>query len=389
MKNIDAYKIYNTSLAIMLFTLPVTEGIKQISLFLTILAGCYIVFKDKKRVELDLINIGIIAFISFTIISCIVNQSPAKSIMDPLRCALFFIVARAVGAEKLNLKFLFYALSAGFIVAFVMGCVTKFSSTDPSELFQLKSIGHVNHSSIFMLLVFSISVALINQKNNILKYLAIFISIVSVVGVIITGSRATMYLLPVVFAITLAYFALSKQTNIKTTFLFLGIFVLVAIFTSYIVPDERIHQKIAMGITSNETRMPIFYSAIYTWQEHPFFGIGSENFKIIDITQYFPGNYEVNRSHAHNTFLTFLTEKGIFALIGYLIFQISLFFKLIKHIRVSILAFMAISVLAINNIISIANTTFHHENALLMLCVWALAIGIVDKINEKNSISKS
>lgn len=389
MRQLDIYQIYNISLAIMLFSLPVTEGIKQISLFLAILIGIYIMVKDKKRLQLDIINLSLISFILFTLISCLVNQSPVKNIMDPLRCALFFIVARSVGLEKINLKFLFYSLSAGFIVAFVMACVVKFSSADPNVLLELKSVGHVNHSSIFMIVIFSISIALINQKESFLKYFATLVSIICIFGIFIAGSRATMYLLPVIAILTLSYLALTKQMGFKILLSILILCALSIVGAIYFISDERVYAQIAKGITSSETRMPIFYSAIYTWQENPFFGIGSGNFKLIDITQYFPGNLEMHRSHAHNTFLNFLTEKGIFALISYIVFQISLFLKLIKHIRVSVLAFIAINILCINNIISLVNTTFHHENALLMLCAWAFAVSITDKANEKNNLPKS
>ncbi|WP_249321110.1 hypothetical protein [Campylobacter mucosalis] len=106
-------------------------------------------------------------------------------------------------------------------------------------------------------------------------------------------------------------------------------------------------------------------------------------FKIIDITQYFPGNFEVRVSHSHNTFLTFLTEKGIVALLGYLVFQFGLFVKFVKNIRSDIFVFLALLVLGYQNTISLANTTFHHENALLMLFIWAVALSFVEQKYEK------
>ena len=107
--------------------------------------------------------------------------------------------------------------------------------------------------------------------------------------------------------------------------------------------------------------------------------VGSGQFKIIDITKYFPGNGEIHVSHSHNTFLTFLTEKGIIALLAYLVFQLSLFIKFIKNFRQNNIVFLALLMLMANNIISLANTTFHHENALLMLLFWALALSATDK----------
>ena len=391
MKNDIIYKLYNLFLVVMLFTLPVTEGLKQISLVLFVLVGIYICIKEKKQFKFDVINISLFIFVLATFISCFVNGISPSRALDPLRCMLFFFVARTVGTEKINFKFMFYALFAGFIVAFIPACVKKFTSNDPMAFFELKSIGHVNHSAIFMLLVFCVALmSMADFKKLYEKYISITVAGICVLGIMIAGSRATMYLLPVIVFLILIYQISNKQTNIKKSLGLIIVFSAIAIFYTYIstniTQDERIYSQLTKGITGSETRYPIFVSAVYTWLEYPFFGIGSGEFKIIDITKYFPGNVEVNVSHAHNTFLTFLTEKGVIALLAYLVFQLSLFAKFIKNFRQSNLVFLALLILVFQNVISLVNTTFHHENALLMLLFWALALGVID---EKNSIFKN
>ena len=391
MKNDIVSRLYNLFLVIVLFTLPVTEGLKQISLTLFVLAGIYICVKEKKQFKFDVINISLFIFVLATFISCFINGVSPSRALDPLRCMLFFFVVRSVGLEKINFKFLFFALFAGLITAFIPACVKKFTSNDPMALFELKSIGHVNHSAIFMLLIFCTALISAAELKKIYeKYIAIAVAGICVFGIMIAGSRATMYLLPVIVFIILIYQISNKQTNIKKSLGLIILFSAIAIFYTYIsaniTQDIRIYNQLTKGVTGSETRYPIFASAFYTWLENPFFGIGSGQFKIIDITKYFPGNFEVNVSHAHNTFLTFLTEKGIIALLAYLVFQLSLFVKFIKNFRQNSIVFLALLMLVFQNVISLANTTFHHENALLMLLFWALALGVID---EKNSIFKN
>ena len=391
MKNDIMSKLYNLFLIIVLFTLPVTEGLKQISLILFVLVGIYICVKEKKQFKFDVINISLFIFVLSAFISCLVNEVLPSRVLDPLRCMLFFFVARTVGTEKINFKFMFYALFAGFIVAFIPACIKKFTSNDPMAFFELKSIGHVNHSAIFMLLVFCVALmSMADFKKLYEKYISITVAGICVLGIMIAGSRATMYLLPVIVFVILFYQISNKQTNLKTSLGLVILFIAIAISYTYlstsIIHDGRIYGQLTKGITGSETRYPIFVSAVYTWLEYPFFGIGSGEFKIIDITKYFPGNVEVNVSHAHNTFLTFLTEKGVIALLAYLVFQLSLFAKFIKNFRQSSLVFLALLMLVFQNVISLVNTTFHHENALLMLLFWALALGVID---EKNSIFKN
>jgi len=391
MKNDIIAKLYNLFLVILLFTLPVTEGLKQISLTLFVLAGIYICVKEKKQFKFDVINISLFIFVLATFISCFINGvSPSKAI-DPLRCMLFFFVARSVGVEKINFKFLFFAIFAGFITAFIPACIKKFISSDSTALLELKSIGHVNHSAIFMLLVFCVALISASELKKIYeKYLGITITLICVFGIMVAGSRATMYLLPVAVFSILLYQFFYKQANLKTSFVLIILFSVISISYTYIsaniTQDGRIYSQLTKGVTGSETRYPVFSSAFYTWLEHPFFGIGSGEFKTIDITKYFPGNVEVNVSHAHNTFLTFLTEKGIIALLAYLVFQLSLFAKFIKNFRQNSIVFLALLMLVFQNVISLVNTTFHHENALLMLLFWALTLGVID---EKNSIFKN
>ena len=377
------YKFYNIILAIFLFSLPLSEGIKQISLVLFILLGFYIIFKEKKTIKLDLINITLLVFTFATIISCIVTQVNIKLSYDVIRCSLFFIVLRCIGIEKINFKYMLYSLFVGFIATFIIGCIVRFNSVDPNYVFELKSIGNVNHSAIFMILISNIALCCISNKYDVfLRYLAILATTVSLVGIFLTGSRATMYLSPLIIIATLLYLNITKELKIKYTISLLIILSSFIVIVIYNIPDSaRIYQKILKGITANETRYPIFFSAFYTWQENPIFGIGSGNFKTIDITHFFPGNFEERVSHAHNTFLTFLTEKGLVATIGYILFQISLFTAFLKNIKKSNIFFLSLMILLINNIISMANTTFHHENALLMLFIWAYSINLIDNSN--------
>ena len=187
-----------------------------------------------------------------------------------------------------------------------------------------------------------------------------------------------MYLLPVIVFVILIYQISNKQTNIKKSLGLIIVFSTIAILYTYIstniTQDERIYSQLNKGCYRVRDEISeSLQSAFYTWLEHPFFGIGSGEFKTIDITKYFPGNGEVRVSHSHNTFLTFLTEKGIIALLAYLIFQLSLFIKFIKNFRQNSIVFLALLMLVFQNVISLVNTTFHHENALLMLLFWALA----------------
>ena len=193
MKNDILYKFYNLFLVVILFTLPVTEGLKQISLTLFVLVGIYICVKEKKQFKFDVINISLFIFVLVTFISCLINEVSLSRVLDPLRCMLLFFIVRTVGIEKINFKFMFYALFAGFLTAFVLACIAKFTSNDPFAPLELKSIGHVNHSAIFMLLVLLVSLSFVDSKDKIFKSSCFVIAIISICGILIAGSRAAIF----------------------------------------------------------------------------------------------------------------------------------------------------------------------------------------------------
>ena len=382
MKNEIASKLYNFFLLVMLFTLPVTEGLKQISLTLFVLVGIYICVKEKRQFKFDVTNVSFFIFFLATFISCLVNGVSPSRVLDPLRCMLFFFVARTVGTEKINFKFMFYALFAGFIVAFIPACIEKFSDPDPEAFLILKSIGHVNHSAIYIFLIFLTALLFISNKNK-NRSINISISIICILALAIAGSRSTAYMIPLVSVLIFSYLIYKKEVSFKLSLtlyiLFCVVFFTYLYITVAFTADERIYDQMSKGVQGGEFRFLIFESAFKTWQDNIFFGIGSGNFKSIDLTHFFPQSAKAHVSHAHNTFLTFLTEKGIIALLAYLVFQLSLFIKFIKNFRQNSIVFLALLMLVFQNVISLVNTTFHHENALLMLLFWALALSSIDQ----------
>ncbi|WP_249321112.1 hypothetical protein [Campylobacter mucosalis] len=73
-----------------------------------------------------------------------------------------------------------------------------------------------------------------------------------------------MYISPFVLIFTLGYFGFTKQIGLgKISLIFIALVCVVTISVSA-TPDTRIISKVAQGITSSETRYPIFWSAFYT-----------------------------------------------------------------------------------------------------------------------------
>ena len=70
------------------------------------------------------------------------------------------------------------------------------------------------------------------------------------------------------------------------------------------------------------------------FKENPFFGNGIGNWKIISVKYDAPFMKDyIVQYHAHNDFLQFLAETGIFGFIFYLFFFIQILFFSIKRVQ--------------------------------------------------------
>lgn len=58
-KKIESKKVFLIFLWILMFSLPLSEAVKQGGIYLTIFAGLYVIYKEKLEIKKDLINISL------------------------------------------------------------------------------------------------------------------------------------------------------------------------------------------------------------------------------------------------------------------------------------------------------------------------------------------
>lgn len=372
----NQYNIYNTLLCLLLFALPISEAIKQIALYLFILCGFYIIITTKAKIKLDILNLSLIAYALFFVLSAIINEQ-YKSITDPLRSVIFFLVIRTVSTEQINIKNALKALFLGYLIAYIWGAYNIFFNG--KDLFELKSIGYVNTSAIFSLFILIISLCALRAK--ILDFrLCGFMILLAFSAIILSASRTVIYLLPILFIFSLFIvfdFKLQKRDLIITLCVLfaLGLFA----FLLSLLPHDRIAYKISLGGTFLGIRINIFVSAIYAWLENPFFGIGRDNFILLDNSIYFPDSPEPHAPHAHNVVLNLLATTGIFTTISYIVFQLSALISFAKNYKLDYSIKIALLITLFSNVCSLVELTFHSENLLLTLLFFGLAASQINK----------
>jgi len=372
-------------LLLLAFTLPLSESIKNITLVLFILIGFYGTYKKVIIPKLDLLNILLIVMPIIIIIGsyfALDAQNTIKGSNTIITMNILFIYLRELHLSERKIVKLLFSLFLGFFVTLLWGYYDLFFHI--RNALELHSVGQVNHSSIYMLFIFIISLVYLTieyKKLNYLKTLFVtFICLVSIISVYITGSRATMY---TSLGITFIFGIYSFFKFNKRILIFLGFIIFTIGLLFFFNIDMHMTEKFEKGIFNNTPRLDLAIGFLNSWLHHNLlFGIGIDNSRLINLKEYYSDCMFPNMSHAHDTYITYLVERGLTGLIIYLVFIIFLittFTKKLLKYKNNFLVIIAILIWIANFVISFANTTFHHENAILMLILWAIALEYKEK----------
>jgi O-antigen ligase len=270
------------------------------------------------------------------------------------------------------------------------------------DALQLHSVGHVNHSAIYLCIMAGASLSLVlsqfhkAQKKYIFLAMLLFISFIS--SVVISQSRGAFGIL---YLLAFALPLLSKLSiKIKTIFLtLLTIFLIVIVF---IKPAQVIEKQI-----NNQNNHDILSQRDKVWRTsfevaklNPILGIGGGNWKQIKMDQikssveskggiFNEDAFPLHHGHPHNIYLSNLVDRGIFGLITFLSFMLIWLITLIKSYNKfnqdsKAMLFIMGSFSTWTTIFGIGfvNTTFHHENALLALFFLGLHLNYLRQKNQ-------
>jgi O-antigen ligase len=254
---------------------------------------------------------------------------------------------------------------------------------------QLHSVGHVNHSAIYLVMIFGASLGWFLSHLSLNKFKFKFsnfyvlasgiLSLIFFVGLIIGQSRAA-FGVGIILGLLVTYF-LGKNTKIKIAGMIsiISIVILSIILQTGVVEKQIANQK-ANNVLSSRDK--VWNVSLEASRFHPLFGIGLSNWHFITLEQlrvsvesrgdkFNPNNYYFP-GHSHNLYLSALVERGI---VGFLVTILFMLFWM-KHLfstfnwakkttQASYLWAGSLSAWIATYGIGFVNTTFHHEHAIL------------------------
>ena len=271
---------------------------------------------------------------------------------------------------------------------------------------EIHSVGHVNHSAIYLTMIFGASLcwflSQLNFKkvNQRLEGKTIFLALLSLIFFIclIIGESRGAFGVATFLGLSI-FLLLAKDTKIKM----FGVAAIISVIFLTIFLNTNIVQKQISNQEANNTlgsRDKVWNVSLEASRFYPLLGIGLSNWHFISVDQLkksveargeifnrdnyaFPG-------HSHHLYLSALVERGITGLVVTLLFMIAWARHLKKTFTLAKRSSEAIrfwggslSAWVATFGIGFVNTTFHHENALLALFFLGLHLSFIRQLKYK------
>ena len=391
-------------LAAMLVFLPGVEALKNIFAFLFVLSWVLISKKNnnwggKWQIIDSIFLLWILADIFVSINAVITHQLSGSNFRDVIRFVLIAWVLSRIYFPKEKLR----ELALISVIATLITLSYSYYSTG-GILKELHSVGHINHTAIFLVIAYSISLSLfLFDFHNLKKYQKIILLLSTIVlfsATIDTGSRASFGLIVVVTLVDLIGLVIVHR-KLSTFLLF---FALVSIIGYQFIQNPPYALKRILDrehILYDESRDRIRNFSYYAFKTNPILGIGFGNHGLIEIEDIKAeiikdkgvlntGEYSPS-SHAHNVYYTYLVSGGLLTFsifIWFWFYIVWIIFKLRSTKGNEWIILSSISVLLINLGIGWVNTTLHHEHAILSMFVLGILISEYRRAEHGENLHK-
>ena len=318
-------------IGLVMFTLPIFEAPKNIFTILLILVWILISLSKKSlgvstRFDLPLFGLTLVLWLGppFSTYGYSVVSEYAAARWSLL--ALFVLLVGRLNYTREHLYFIWFMLLLGGVVAV---CESFWIwSINNREYPELRSVGHTNHSAMYILVILAAGISATLTSKRMLVLLGALSVSVSLLYLPASRSIVSTGTAFVVISVAMLYFC-REQIGVKWISLG-GVILAAGISLTFLLPfghefwDEIIRRFSGEDIFSGRDR--ILNAALAVWRQNPIFGTGwfsfgpvtsEESIRLVlqraDI-QYDASTF-IHTSHGHNLWTTILVERGLMGLI--------------------------------------------------------------------------
>lgn len=411
----------------LLIVLPGIEALKNIFAFLFVVSWVVVAKKNndwggKWRVIDSIFLLWILADIFVSINAIITHQLPGEGFKDIIR---FLLIGWALSRTNFSKE----RLTQSALLAVLAVIVTLIHSyySGHGELIELESVGHINHTAIYLVITYAISLALLlfnfNNLNSYQKITLVVTTIILFFTTMDAGSNAAFGLLIIITLLDFLYL-LIRVKKLSLGIVVFGVVAFIGILFTQQNPRavKSIQDRIPIDfetidliffvdegnrlginyvyinhIFKDSSRKKIHDFSYYVFRTNPLLGIGFGNFgqikrdeikdTVLKHKEVYNWSLYASSAHAHSVYYNYLVSGGLLIFSIFAWFWFYIVWVIIKHVILNNLriyrnkfpenewiVLSGIAVVLVNLIIGIVNTTLHHEHAILSMFVLGLLI---------------
>jgi O-antigen ligase len=303
---------------------------------------------------------------------------------------LFWMTLRAGYAER-ELRWLQGALLVSLLAGLAVGYVRMFGGIGKTGLLQLYSVGHVNHTAIYIAIMLGVCVSWLfagwRAWPAAQRWAWLAFTVLVFASLAPTWSRAAIAAgALVILAIAAAWWPRWRLPLIASA---AGIAVVGALLLGS--GAEIVRKQAEYAATGNllSFRSQIWSAGLVAWEKYPWFGIGKDNYPLLTADRIRAWSAQSGRAfdaatfvytpHAHSLYVNTLVERGIAGFATLVAVLAAALLALLRHRPrpaepdiAWLLWGGAAGAWIVTAGVGIVNTTLHHEHGLLA----ALLLGL-------------
>jgi len=296
--------------------------------------------------------------------------------------------------DERELAILFGALAIGAVGA-LAHAYWRLEVTGQRRFLELNSVGFVNHSAIYLAILLGAAVSAVAaywyRLRASMRAAAAMLLALFTVSLFVTLSRTAIGVaLALVVLLGIAWWPRARRVALATILITAVVVVVALIARVEVVKkhDDRIAEGNVLAF-----RAQVWNTARAAWQRFPLFGIGIDNYSVIEseaVRQwraeagkpYDEESFKVNTGHAHSLYYNTLAERGVVGFAVLVAVLLAWAWRLMRRYpgrsgddRAWALWGGALSGWFVSVFAGIGNTTLHHEHALLAVTLLGLWLG--------------
>lgn len=311
---------------------------------------------------------------------------------------LLWLVMRAGYTER-ELRWVLGALVISTVVGLVGGHWQIWSGAGKSGTLQLHSVGHVNHTAIYLAIMLGVCVSWLFARwrgwRAGCQAAGFAVAMFVLFSLVATASRGAVAIgMLLVLLLAIAWWPRWRAALAASAI------VLVVVSAHLMGSGAQVVRKQLDNEAAENVlafRDGVWRMALAAWERYPWFGVGKDNYgqithelvrswrseagKDYDAARY------VRFPHAHNLYVNTLAERGIVGFVGLaalLLAWLAALFRYRPSPRAEDFAWLvwgaAASAWIVTTGVGMVNTTFHHEHGLLAVLLLGLWLSTLPRL---------